>query len=221
MAKIYGECSICRRYDRLARGWCTGHYWRWRKYGDPNRGRAVRPVQSVIKGDTDARVVLTQGYEAVVDLCDAQTVAAYKWHAVKDKHTVYAQTSIKDEDGVYRKIGLHTLLMGRNGGKLVDHKDGDGLNNRRNNLRFATASQNQANKRVSKNNTSGFKGVRFASWATGRNRWRASISVGGEYKSLGYFSSAEEAAMAYDRSAVKHFGDYAHPNFKGDGGYHR
>ncbi len=92
---------------------------------------------------------------------------------------------------------------------MIDHKDGDGLNNRRDNIRFCTAQQNLFNTRSS-GGTSRFKGVRHV----GR-RWQAKIMAGGVSRYLGSFATEEEAARAYDREAAVIQGEFMRPNLPG------
>lgn len=88
----------------------------------------------------------------------------------------------------------------------VDHKDCDPLNNRWVNLRLATRSQNNANVRAKRHNTSGHKGV---SWDRDRKLWRAQICVEKKRMMLGRFERVEDAARAYIESAERHFGEFA------------
>ena len=88
---------------------------------------------------------------------------------------------------------------------FVDHIDGNTLNNRKDNLRAATNSTNQANAKVRHDNTSGVKGV---SWHKAKNKWRATITVDGKAKHLGLFESFEEAKYVRERAAEQAFGDY-------------
>ena len=94
----------------------------------------------------------------------------------------------------------------------VDHWDGDGLNNRRGNLRPCTKAQNCCNRGVSKNNLSGYKGVRRSG-----TKWTARIRFKRKLKYLGIFPTAHDAASAYDDAAIELFGEFAWTNFKRGG----
>jgi hypothetical protein len=91
----------------------------------------------------------------------------------------------------------------------IDHEDTDKLNNRWRNLRPASASQNAANARLSRRNTSGFKGVHYTPARTSFKKWAAHIRVDGVLKTLGYFAQPEEAHAAYTKAAEAAFGAYA------------
>lgn len=101
---------------------------------------------------------------------------------------------------------MHRAIMGG----LADHKNGDTLDNRRSNLRQATAQQNTWNRARASNNTSGFKGV---CPRKDRGTWLAAIRYNEKLKKLGTFHSKEAAAMAYDRAARALFGEFAALNF--------
>jgi len=91
--------------------------------------------------------------------------------------------------------------------ELVDHIDGDKLNNQRDNLRVATDSQNVCNKRMQRNNTTGYRGVQKSG-----KKWSAGIDVNGIHTHLGVFATPEEAAQAYDVAALHYHGEYARLN---------
>jgi hypothetical protein len=91
---------------------------------------------------------------------------------------------------------------------LIDHKNGNGLDNQFSNLRAATKAQNQMNSR----STRGYKGVRFSKRHGSPGRWEARIGIGGRYQHLGTFDTAEEAAVAYNAKAVELFGEFARLN---------
>jgi hypothetical protein len=101
---------------------------------------------------------------------------------------------------------MHRAILRAGDGHNVDHIDGDGLNNRRSNLRFATTAQNSANRGKQKNNTSGFKGVR---WHKRDKRWRAVIGINGKTKQIGSFKTPEAAYDAYCAAARELHGVFA------------
>ena len=108
-----------------------------------------------------------------------------------------------------RVVQLHREVMGAPPGMLVDHVNGNTLDNRRCNLRVATHGQNLANRKAI-TAKSGFKGAFWAKWA---GRWYSSIGVNGRVIRLGYFDTPEAAALAYDEAARKHHGEFACVNF--------
>lgn len=152
-------------------------------------------------------VPLTRGKVALVDEEDAAAVLAHKWYTRRVRDAFYAARSLPRVDGVQREQRLHTFLTGW---PLVDHRNGDGLDNRRANLRAATNAENMRNRRRYANNTSGFKGVSFHK-ATGK--WRAQINLSDRRSHLGSHATAADAARAYDAAAREHFGEFAYLNF--------
>ncbi len=152
-------------------------------------------------------IALTRGRIAVVDDADAD-LAALRWHAARRQRNWYATRSVAADgrqtiEYLHRVVALRVGLVGE-----VDHRDGDGLNCRRDNLRVGTHQQNTWNARRSKRNTSGFKGV-----SARGDRWRAYIRPRGVQKCLGTFDTPELAARAYDAAARDLFGDFARLNF--------
>jgi hypothetical protein len=106
---------------------------------------------------------------------------------------------------------MHSLIMGLVEPKMeIDHKDKDGLNNRKSNLRICSYKENSRNKDMQRNNTSGYKGVRFYSKL---NKFSAQIKHSNDSIHLGYFTSAKVAAIAYDIAALKYHGEFARTNF--------
>jgi len=163
--------------------------------------RKVRPIR--ICGDV-AYVPLTKGYESIIDAADVYLVDCYNWFAIPVGSTVYAARS--DYSGKkMRMVYVHRTIMGEPDGLQVDHRDGGGLNNRRGNLRLATSSQNMQNRRMARNNKSGFKG---ASLHKGSGKWKAQIRINRELIYLGLFTSPEEAHAAYCRASKKYHGEF-------------
>lgn len=154
---------------------------------------------------------LTQGKFATVDDQDYERLSTYKWRAWHKRNTWYAATTITTIDGKRQSIEMQRMVLGYGYGDKVeiDHKDRDGLNNTRLNLRHATRTQNRQNQGPRADNRSGFKGVGYCA-KTGK--WRARITAEGKRHTLGYFYDAIDAAIAYDTAAKQHFGQFAVTN---------
>jgi hypothetical protein len=150
------------------------------------------------------KIPLTRGKFAMIDLFDALDLSRYKWYADFIGRCWYAVRTEKR-----RKIYMHRQILGFPACR-VDHQDRNTLNNRRNNLRHSTPSQNCANA-GKKNYTSEFHGV---GWDKSRNKWRAQIKVMYKNHFLGRFDSEIQAAKAYDSAARKYFKEFSNPNFK-------
>ena len=139
---------------------------------------------------------------ATIDDCDAARVSGMSWRLHSRGYVV---SSVRGGGMIY----LHRLLTGATSGVQVDHIDHDRLNNRRANLRLASAAQNNRNSAISRRNRTGFKGV---SRKGGRGPFRAFIGDDGRRIFLGSFPDAASAARAYDQAAVAIYGDFASPN---------
>jgi HNH endonuclease len=150
-------------------------------------------------------IKLTRGKIALVDDADFESLNSRKWYAAKDRHTFYA--SANDYSGQKRvEKRMHWVIMGKPPkGYIVDHKDRNGLNNQRGNLRICTRGQNNANRKAW--GKSKFLGVTFLK---GRNRPYWEVRIKGKY--LGAFKDEKEAAMAYNKAAVEVHGEFANLN---------
>jgi hypothetical protein len=157
--------------------------------------KEIRPIR--VDGDV-AYVTLTQGHVAIIDAVDVPLVDGVNWHFDKGKASKgYAKNR--------KMLYMHRVILNCADYMQADHIDGDGLNNRRCNLREATHSQNQRNQRRSKINTSGLKGACFHIRAS---KWQAIIKVNGRSKHLGYFNTPEEAHAAYCEASDKYHGEF-------------
>lgn len=160
--------------------------------------RAIR-----IEGDI-AFVELTKGYEAIIDAVDIAIVNGRNWQAsIEPNGQVYAICTI-ESGGKKKTVRMHRLITGAQDELDVDHRDVNGLNNRRANLRQASRSNNKANSRLSRRNTSGLKGV-----CRSGAKWRAGIRKNGKHISLGYFDDPNDAHQAYVEAAHTLFGEFA------------
>lgn len=163
----------------------------------------MKPIRLIRIEEDVAFIPLTRGYEAVISVEDVSLVGEWLWYSQLDGNTVYAVRN--DRSGCKPKtVYMHRLIMDEPAGE-VDHRDGDGLNNRRMNLRIATGSQNRQNSRLSKRNTSGFKGV---SYFERRGKWQAHIGIKGRTKFLGLFDSPEDAHVAYCKASAELHGNF-------------
>ncbi len=153
-----------------------------------------------------------------VDAGVALLLAEYRWFI---DSRGYVRSTVRDRDGKTSAVMMHRLLTYATKGVVVDHINGDLLDNRRENLRVCTPAENSRNRKKHRKQDrtgipqSGFKGVQ---WDEFRDKprpapWRARIVFGGKAKCLGRFRSPIEAARAYDREAVRLHGDFARLNF--------
>ncbi len=154
-------------------------------------------------------IPLTQGKFAIVDAEDYERLNQWNWHICDKGSRVYACRSCR-KNGHNNKIWMHRVVLNAPNGTEVDHTNGNGLDNRRANVRLCNHSENSYNRRRCKNKTSKYKGV---SWFQSGNKWRVTIRVNKKQISLGYFKSEVEAALTYDRAAIKYFGSFAKLNF--------
>lgn len=145
---------------------------------------------------------------ALVDDQGYELVSRYTWQLWKGpQRSVYAVTSASLVSDWSSYCRMHWLIMGS---KSIDHKDGNGLNNRRDNLRLATKPQNAANSIKRQKASSRYKGV---TWSSANGKWKAQIMKDRKNISLGNFTSETEAAKAYDGKTKQLFGEYARLNF--------
>ncbi len=178
-----------------------------RKVIQGHQKRKRRRVIEII-GDT-AVIELTKGKFAIIDFGDLHLVDKWNWQANESRPGSGLWYAIRHREKGKSHIRMHREIMSaKDSDPLIDHKDGDGLNNRRSNLRWCTQSQNCANRRHG-NPKSGFRGVSYNSRV---KRWASVIYVKGKRIRLGHFRELMDAAKAYNNSAVKYFGTFAKLN---------
>jgi hypothetical protein len=144
-------------------------------------------------------------YKILVSDCDYQYVSQFSWSIKKAHSTIYAKTRIN-----HNKWGvMHRMIMKAKHGEQIDHRNHNGLDNRRRNLRSCCNTKNHMNGQMHRDNQSGYKGVSFDKR---RGTYRARLKHNGREVWLGSFTTATDAAIAYNKSAKKYFGEFAKLN---------
>lgn len=143
---------------------------------------------------------LSTGGVTLIDDEDYDYLSKWTWRAMKSGH-VYRVTRDKPKNGQYGKmitILMHRVVMGAINGQIVDHSNRIPADNRKVNLRFCSHRQNMRNQKLSKRNTSGYKGV----YKAGKN-WRAVIVLDGKDTHLGVYATPVQAAVAFNERAMR------------------
>ena len=138
-------------------------------------------------------------------------MSEFKWYTKVDNRypsLLYAKREYRDDNGRKHSVFLHRFVVDPDPGWVVDHIDGDGLNNTRANLRICTGADNARNRRLHRNNSTGYRGV----YARGLG-FDARIRHEGRLLFLGTFPTAEEAGRVRDQAALEYFGEFASLNF--------
>lgn len=173
-----------------------------------------RPVCLCNCGD-HAWVILTRGMCALLDPEFQAAASKWDWHASFDgKHWSARRKYKRRVEGTVRHVSIyqHHMVLPPPHGFVVDHINGNSLDNRSDNLRLATDAENATNKRNASTASSRYRGV----CKIGDQRWQALITKGGKQIYLGSFDDEAEAALAYDRAALTHHGEWARLNFPSD-----
>lgn len=155
------------------------------------------------------QIQLTQNKVTLIDNADYEYFNQWEWYALRSKNgkTFYAVRNT-GRSPHQKRVFMHREIMNTPIGMETDHRDGNGLNNQRDNLRVCTNTQNQANKGKQSNNTSGYKGVFW-----NNEKWQARINIDGKHIHLGHFINVKDAAQAYDNAAKNIYGEFARTNF--------
>lgn len=196
----------------LAKGYCGKHYQQIKRVGhilsetyrDGNKIIVDGDIAKVILKDKDCEPIA----EAIVDAQDINLISQHIWHYSNG----YAATNIS----YGKQKRMHQIL--NPAWDYTDHRDTISLNNRRYNLRQATHTENMRNVNIDCRNQTGYKGVRFRKGRKGKliqtgNRYQGRITVDKKEIHLGYFAEPKDAARAYDKAALKNFGEFARINF--------
>lgn len=157
----------------------------------------------IIDGDT-AIGITNNGERFVVDLEDLDKVKNICWYVIRDGYI--GNSGKRDKHGKKRSILIHRIIMDAKVGEVIDHKNWDRKDNRKENLRKCTVSENNVNIKRRKDNTSGYTGVNKKG-----NKWVASISFNRKRTHLGTFETIEEAIIARKRAE-----EIIHKDFNGE-----
>lgn len=151
-------------------------------------------------------IPLTQGKRAVVDDDIYEYLACWDWHYAGPSGGGYAKRADWD-NGKMKIIRMHHVVLPLKDGLVCDHINGNRIDNRRENLRLVTKSQNMRNQGISARNKTGYKGV-----SKHQGKYRAYINVEKKQRHLGVFEDKKEAADAYNKAALIYFGEYSRLN---------
>lgn len=171
----------------------------------PQKPKPRRPgsMAALVEGQECVLIPLTKGMWAIVDKGDADSISRHNWTASAGDKSGRLWYAVK-----FRHVKMHRWILGVSDPSIeVDHKNGNGLDNRRSNLRLATHLQNTRNKAVLSHSSTGIKGV-----TPHPSGWRARIKINGKDKHLGIFTTKEDARAAYKNAADAIYGDFSYYN---------
>lgn len=171
----------------------------------------------VVLRKTDIEITFSCGTKTYIDKEDRLLLEVYPLWTLRGKYVLIHRNLPSLYGNAKEVVLLHRAVMKPHRRVNIDHVDRDPLNNRRSNLRFATNSQNQANRAAFLGR---FKGVSFCIGRNLKKPYRAYIG-NRKYQFLGYFKTEEEAARAYDAEALQVYGEYALLNFPEDTACHK
>jgi len=150
------------------------------------------------------KIKLTQNKYALIDNEDYNLIKTYKWYAAISRKKYYAVTNLNN-----KTKQMHRLIMNLKKDQIIDHINGNGLDNRKSNLRLCSNKENARNRGKNINNTSGYKGV---TWSKEKNKWNARICFNYKDIYLGDYKNIKDAARAYNEAAIKYHGEFAYLN---------
>ena len=187
-----------------AKGYCSKHYQQYLRCGEI-LDRTCKDLNEIVIYEDYAEIVIYNRQceeiaRALINLDDIDKIKDYKWY-LDSKGYVYNT-----------KVGLlHRFIMDCPSDKVVDHINHNSLDNRKSNLRVCSIQQNMMNQQKQKRDTtSQYKGCY---WSKKNKKWHARIKVNDKHKHIGLYDSEETAAIAYDKAAILHFGEFAFTNF--------
>lgn len=194
-------CSVegCNNEKILAKGLCCKHYKQIYRHGKIF-SRTVRDKNEIVKHDNYAEIILydkngEEKAKAIIDLDDIEKCSNYKWSYCNGGYVICES----------KNILLHRFIINCNKDMFVDHINHNKLDNRKSNLRMCSQQENNQNKGIQSNNTSGCPGVNYRK---DRGKWRAYICINGKQTHLGFFNTKEEAIKVRKEAEEKYFGEF-------------
>lgn len=163
------------------------------------------PNSTAIK-DGVVTIYMAGGKSLLVDEKDYPCVSRYRWYKRKHRNTYYAVSPAKDSNGVYHTLFLHKMIFPTTAGKFCDHISGNGLDNRRVNLRAVTAQQNNINHCVRKDSKTGYSGV---GWSNKRKKWHSYICQNKKVITILFTNCFKKAVEARKKEEINIFGEFA------------
>lgn len=207
-----GQPTSIIKKSCASRGLVAGEFMRFRT---GHSGRKAIPEIVYDDALKCLKIPLNYGLFALVDVDDRQKVESIRWYQIVDGGCTYAAARILASKKI---VSLHRWILGAEPGALVDHRNHDGLDNRRRNLRLCDHSENGMNRRVMTRHgnpkKSKFIGVVYAPRGNLKNPWRVHIQARGVMHRIGRFPTEEEAALARDEASKRIHGEFACLNFK-------
>lgn len=149
------------------------------------------------------KLKLISGHYTLIDNDDYWYLKQYRWTISKQGYV----RAVKMKNYKQKTVLMHRIIMCPEDGQVVDHANRNPLDNRKSNLRLASKGQNSVNKPKVKGHKSKYKGVTFS-----HGKWRAFLTKDNKYVHIGTYKTEQEAALAYNKEIVKHFGEFAYLN---------
>jgi hypothetical protein len=216
------ECKVCgHKFKRSHRDKRNESFYCSRDcYYKETRSRSRLPKGNPIIEEYTVKIPLGNDHYAIVDRSDWDGIPElrdYSWHRTigfgpPGKKLYYAACTVSSGKNK-KNVLMHRIIEGLHKGEYIDHVDFDGTNNRQSNMRRCSFLENTRSRRKKTGCVSRYKGVSFMSQKNGKyTYWAARITVDKKTIRLGLFKTEEEAALAYNEAAKKHFGDFANLN---------
>ena len=213
------QCSVCNSSKKVSYHngilYCDKHYMQIRRHGEVCLRTRFDPNEIVLYANYAEIVLYNKSGEevdrAVISLDDVEKCSKHRWHRhFSNRNKKYVVTHINK-----KMVRLHRIILEFYDMTLdIDHKDGNGLNNKRDNLIIATRQQNMMNQRkLPSNNTSGYMGVTFNKES---EKWDAQLKFNGKHIYLGSFFNIEDAIIARRNGELEYFKEYKYSNFEKD-----